>query len=75
VLGEASGNGRVVKVKSEWDELMEEVGELVFGGEVSKSQAVMAALDAEPVVEQLRQRYGQEQVWTWNDPRRRVGWK
>jgi hypothetical protein len=73
-LREASRNGCEKKVKSEWDEMMEEVDKLVFIGDLTKSQVMMADLDEEPVMEQLRQRYGQEQTWTWNDPTRRVGW-
>jgi hypothetical protein len=59
---------------SELDEIMGEVNRLVFTGDLSRSQVMMVDSDEEPVVEQLRQKYGQEQLWTWNDPRRSVGW-
>jgi phosphoribosyl-ATP pyrophosphohydrolase len=65
VLGEASGNGRASKAKSEWESLMEEMDELVFRGQLSPSQAVMAGLDSSEVMEQVLERHGQEQVWTW----------
>ena len=82
VFGEASGNGRVLREESEWyesqwDELMEEVDELVLRGELSESQAAMVGQDGMvDVVELVRERHGQEQVWTWtwNDPSRMVGW-
>jgi len=73
-LGEVPGNGGVWKVRSEWDELMDDVHGLVLAGDLSKSQAVMVDSDEEPVMERWLQRYGQEQTWTWNDPTRRVGW-
>jgi hypothetical protein len=63
------------EARSEWDELMSEVDELVCRGQLSKSQAAMAGLDEEPVMEQVRKRRGQEQMWTWNDPSRQVEWK
>jgi len=74
VLVEASVNGRVLKKKSEWDELMHEVDGLLRRGELSASQAVMAEVDESPVMEQLLRRYGQERKWSWNDPTRQVPW-
>ena len=74
VLVEAFVNGRVLKKKSEWDELMHEVDGFVRRGELSASQAVMAEVDESPVMEQLLRRYGQERKWSWNDPTRQVPW-
>jgi len=61
-------------MKSEWDELQDEVEKLVFRGELSASQAVMAEVDESPVMEQLLRKYGQERKWSWNDPTRQVPW-
>jgi hypothetical protein len=78
VLAEAAANasGRQYDAQTShgWDQIMADIEELLRAGSISESQAEVAVGSAtsgheDPVLQRLRERYGQEQdvPWLWSD--------
>jgi hypothetical protein len=73
VAANASGRQDDAQASDGWDQIMADIEELLRVGSISESQASVAvgcatSGDEDPVLQRLRERYGQEQdvPWLWS---------